>query len=322
MPQIFGLALPFFGLIFVGYLAAKFKKLSLDGLQWMNFFIVYIALPALFFNLLSQTPIEKLASWSYIFTAVLGTYCTFAIAFCVGIFATDGDVPESTIQGLAGAYGNIGYMGVGLSISVFGVEAAVPAALIFCFDNTLHFIMAPLLMAVGGKVGDNNTGLKLFYSTIKAILLHPFIVATMAGIAAALVGFSPPVPIAKLLEFLMNAAAPCALFAMGVTIALVPAGKFPKVMGVLVPIKLILHPLIVYLLLSWVGNFDPVWVYTAVIMASLPSATNVFVIAQQYDVWVARSSSMVLITTIFSVFTVTGLLYLMDAKLLPPDLFP
>ena len=122
------MALPFFGLILLGYLAAKFKSLSLDGLAWMNFFVVYVALPALFFNLLSKTPVEQLANWGFIFATTLGTYSAFAIAFCIGIFSSDGDIPESTVQGLSGAYGNIGYMGPGLAIAALGPEAAVPIA--------------------------------------------------------------------------------------------------------------------------------------------------------------------------------------------------
>jgi hypothetical protein len=316
------MALPFFGLILLGYLAGKFKSLSLDGLAWMNFFIVYIALPALFFNLLAQTPVEKLASWGFIFASLLGTYCTFAIAFCAGVFSTDGDIPESTIQGLAGAYGNIGYMGPGLAIAALGPEAAVPVALIFCFDNTMHFTMAPLMMAISGRGGQRQSARELTLDVLKKIFTHPFILATIVGVLAALVQFQPPEPIGKLLDYLSNAAAPCALFAMGVTVALTPVGRMPRILGVLVPIKLVVHPVIVYVLVSWVGDFDPVWVYAAVLLASLPTATNVFVIAQQYDVWVARASSMVLVTTAVSVVSVTGLLYLIASGTLPPDLFP
>jgi len=54
----------------------------------------------------------------------------------------------------------------------------------------------------------------------------------------------------------------------------------------------------------------------------LPTATNVFVIAQQYGVWVERASASVLVTTCLSVLTVTGLLYLIQHGILPPDLFP
>jgi len=67
LQQILSIALPFFGVIFIGFAAARFRPLSTDGLAWMNFFIIYIALPALFFNLISQTPIDQLANWGYFF---------------------------------------------------------------------------------------------------------------------------------------------------------------------------------------------------------------------------------------------------------------
>ncbi len=287
----------------------------------MNFFIIYIALPALFFNLLSQTPIDQLTNWGFIFASVLGTYCAFAIAFCAGVFSSDGDVPESTIQGLSAAYGNIGYMGPGIVLAAFGPEAAVPLALIFCFDNTLHFAIAPLMMSIGGT-GPREGFAKATLKVLTRIFTHPFIIATIVGVAAAFVEFRPPDAIGKLLNYLMNAAAPCALFAMGVTIAMTPRGRIPKVMGILVPIKLIIHPLLVYLLVSWVGDFPPVWVYTAVLLSALPTATNVFVIAQQYETWIQRASSMVLVTTTLAVITVTGLLYLIQERIIPPDLFP
>ncbi|MEM1040474.1 MAG: AEC family transporter [Pseudomonadota bacterium] len=321
MAQILSMALPFFGLILLGFLAGRYRGIPIDGMAWMNFFIVYIALPALFFNLLSKTPVEQLASWSFVLTALLGTYCAFAIAFCIGVFATDGDIPQSTIQGLAGAYGNIGYMGPGLAIAALGPEAAVPVALIFCFDNTLHFAMAPLMMAIGGE-GPKQSPAEAVFQVLKRIFTHPFILATIVGVGAAILQWQPPAAVGTLLDYLTGAAAPCALFAMGVTVALSPRGSLPKVLLALVPVKLVVHPILIYVLLSWVGDFPPIWVYTAVLLAALPTATNVFVIAQQYEVWVARASSMVLVSTIFSVVSVTGLLYLIAQGILPPDLFP
>ncbi len=319
--QILALVLPFFGLIFLGFAAAKLRKIPVDGLAWMNFFIVYLALPALFFNLLSQTPVEKLASWSFVLTSLLGTYCAFAIAFCIGVFNTDGDVPESAIQGLSGAYGNIGYMGPGLAIAIFGEAAVVPVALIFCFDNMLHFAMVPTLMAFGGS-GTKQSKKKLVLEVLQRIFTHPFIIATILGMLAAILQIKLAEPVSRLLDFLSNAAAPCALFAMGVTLALAPMGRLPNAMAGLVVVKLFVHPLLVYLLLGWVGDFDPVWIYTSVLLASLPTATNVFVIAQQYETWVSRASTMVLVTTVASVVTVTGLIYLITTGILPPDPFP
>ncbi|MEL6750589.1 MAG: AEC family transporter [Pseudomonadota bacterium] len=321
MNDVLAMALPFFGLIGLGVAAAKIWKIDVAGLAWMNVFIIYIALPALFFNLLSQTAVEELTNWAFIFGATLATYIAFALCFCIGVFGSDGDIGESTIMGLSGAYGNIGYMGPGIAIAAFGEPSVVPVALIFCFDNTLHFVMAPLLMALSGDE-NQETPLQVAGQVAKRIFTHPFILSTIVGVGAAVIGWQPPEAVGKMLDYLQGAAAPCALFAMGVTVALAERGAFPKVMGLLVPAKLLVHPLIVYVILSWIGDFDPVWVYTAILLAALPTATNVFVIAQQYDYWVSRASSMVIVTTGISIFTVTGLLYAITSGLLPPDLFP
>jgi malonate transporter and related proteins len=77
----------------------------------------------------------------------------------------------------------------------------------------------------------------------------------------------------------------------------------------------------VLVLLSLVGTFPPIWVYTAVMMAALPTATNVYVIGQQYGVWMERASASILLTTVISVVTVTALLYAITTGMLPPNLF-
>ncbi len=262
MQNVISLALPFFGLILLGFGAGKIKNLPEAGLSWMNFFVIYLALPALFFRLLSETPIEELANASYITATTFTTYIVFAISFCIGVVATRGNIGESTILGIAGAYSNIGYMGPGLTLAVLGEQATVPTALILAFDNALMFILAPLMM-------------------------------------------------------LSNAAAPCALFAMGVSIALRPIGRIPLELPLVLGVKLLLHPILIFLLLTWLGGFDPNWIATAVLMSCLPPATNVFVIAQQYGTYVQRASSFVLIGTALSIVTVTGFIWALTSGFLP-----
>lgn len=320
MYEVAGLVLPFFGLIFVGAAAARIARLPVDSLGWMNIFVIYIALPALFFQLLSKTPIEKLTEWSYIFGAVFSTFLVFAVMFAGSVIAARGNVAESTIKGLAAAYGNIGYMGPGIALLALGDEAAVPVALIFCFENVMHFIIAPTLMALSGD--RDRRGVHIVGDVLMKVLLHPFIIATVLGVAAAAFSLAPPLPLERLLELLARAAAPCALFAMGVTLALRPLKRVPRSIGAIACLKLIVHPATCYVVLSLLGDFSPVWVYSAVLLAALPSATNVFVIAQQYGVWIERASASILITTVISVATVTGILYLITGGLLPPDLFP
>ena len=124
MYEIFGLVLPFFGLIFLGFVVARITRQPVDALGWMNTFIIYVALPALFYQLLSKTPIERLTEWSYIFGSVFSTYVVFALMFTGSVVLSRGEIAQSTIKGLSAAYGNIGYMGPGLALLAFGEEAA------------------------------------------------------------------------------------------------------------------------------------------------------------------------------------------------------
>ena len=86
-------------------------------------------------------------------------------------------------------------------------------------------------------------------------------------------------------------------------------------------VKLALHPVLVFLLLSLFGPFEQSWVYTAVLMAALPPALNVFVFAQQYDTWVEQASGAVLVGTLISVFTLTSVMWMVKTHTLPALLF-
>lgn len=314
MLNVFNLVLPFFGLIFLGFFVARVNRQPLEALGWMNTFIVYVALPALFFQILSKTPVAELTQWAFIIGCTASTFCIFLAMFLVAFVRTR-KIDESTIQGLAAAYGNIGYMGPALAILAFGAPAAVPVALIFCFDNTLHFVMAPLMMALSGN--DKRSPGQLAIGVLRKIFGHPFIIATILGVGAAITGLEPPVAIERMIDLLAKAAAPCALFAMGATLALRPLRRIPRELYLIVPLKLIFQPLLIYCILNLAGNFPPVWVFTAMLMAALPTATNVFVIAQQYGVWVERASSSILATTLFSIVTLTLWLYVMTHGLVP-----
>lgn len=315
MVAVLNLVLPLFGLIFLGYLAGRLLRLPVEGLAWLNVFVIYIALPALFFRLLSRTPVSEFANLGFIATTTFATLAIFCFTFFIAGLRNGGNVGESTIQGFAGAYGNIGYMGPPLAIAAFGPEAAVPVALIFCFDNSLHFTLAPLLMAFQGK--ERASAGELALEILRKIFTHPFILATMVGIGAAILQWQPPQAIGTLLEILSGAAAPCALFAMGVTAALRPLKRVPVELAYLLPIKLVVHPMLVYWLLLLIApETEPIWVWSAVLLAALPAATNVFVIAQQYGIWQERASSAVVLSTITAVFTVTIYLYMVRSGLI------
>jgi len=73
--------------------------------------------------------------------------------------------------------------------------------------------------------------------------------------------------------------------------------------------------------LSWIGGFDPVWVYTAVLMAALPPAANVAVLARHYRTFVELASTGIRLATFLSIATVSLALSLILTGILPTDPF-
>jgi len=310
MVDILNLALPYFGLIFIGFACGKARGLPEQGLAWMNFFLLYVSLPALLFGIMSKTPFEELNNPPFLIATTLGTSSAFVIALFASRLIGRLPLREATLAGLSGAYGNIGYMGPGLALAVLGAKAAAPTALIFCCDSIFLFTIVPLLIALTDS--KHPTLLHTFGVVARQIVLNPLIMSACAGALAAALHFHLPVAIDRTLLFLQNAAAPTALFVLGVTVALRPFRRVPWEVPGIIAIKLLIHPLVVFGLMLLMGPFAPPWAATAVLMASLPPALNVFVIARQNDCWIEPASVAVLIGTFASVVTLTSMMWFLQ----------
>ena len=141
MSEILNLAMPFFGLIMLGVLATRFWRFGEEGLSWLNAFLVYFALPSLIFLIVSAAPFEQILNWPFV-SAVTGvTVFAFLAVAVLSMLLFETPLRVATLQGTAGSYGNVGYMGLPLAVAFFGPEAAVPAALVFCFDCAAQFIL-------------------------------------------------------------------------------------------------------------------------------------------------------------------------------------
>src|ERR1700712_895364 len=311
MVDILNLALPYFGLIFIGFACGKAKGLPEAGLAWMNFFLLYVSLPALLFGIMSKTPFEELNNPPFLAATTLGTVSAFVLAMSAGRWIGQLSFREMTLAGLSGGYGNIGYMGPGLALAVLGTKGGAPTALIFCCDSIFLFSIVPILIAFTD--GERRPVLHTLGFVVRQIVTNPLIVSAAAGALAAALPVHPPAAIDNTLLFLQNAAAPVALFALGVTVALRPFGRVPWEVPWIIAVKLLAQPLIVFGLMLLLGPFAQPWAATAVLMASLPPALNVFVIARQHNTWIEPASVAVLIGTFASVVTLTGVMWLVQS---------
>jgi predicted permease len=132
--------------------------------------------------------------------------------------------------------------------------------------------------------------------------------SVVAGFVLAASGLGLPTPVDGFLAMLGAAASPCALFALGASLVEVPLGAGRVEVGLLALVKLVLHPLLVAAMALLVLPLPGQLAAAAIITAALPTAATVFVVAQRYETFVMRSSTLVLVTHLGSTITLTALL--------------
>ena len=306
MQSILNTALPFFALIFCGYGAGRLRLLDETAAAGVNTFVFYFALPAFLFGLMSSSPIGEVVNTPFIGAYVTASLALFALTALAGLRLFEIGRAEAAVQGLAAVLANTGYMGIPLVSAVFGRESAVPIVVGLTLDGVL---MIPLGIVIiesskGRAEGLTHTAL----TTFSALARNPLIISIFAGLAVSTTGFNPPTPLANFLDLLGGTAGPCALFALGATLAGRTVAGGTAEVSYMTFMKLVLHPATLFFTTTVIFSVDPLWTTAALLGAALPIAANVFIVARQYNVYVARTSSAILVSTAVSMISVSALL--------------
>jgi malonate transporter len=308
MQSILNTALPFFALIFCGYGAGRLRLLDETAAAGVNTFVFYFALPAFLFGLMSSSPIGEVANGPFIGAYVTASLAVFTLAALVGLRLFEIGRAEAAVQGLAAVLANTGYMGIPLISAVFGREAAVPIVVGLTLDGVL---MIPLGIVIKSSKGHAEGLIHTALTTFSALTRNPLILSIFAGLAISAIRLTPPEPLTNFLDLLGGTAGPCALFALGATLAGRTVAGGTAEVSYMTLMKLAAHPAALYFTTTRLFSVDPLWATAALLGAALPIAANVFIVARQYDVYVVRTSSAILVSTAVSMISVSALLFVL-----------
>src|SRR5215217_5007924 len=304
MQSILNTALPFFVLIFCGYGAGRLRLLDETAAAGVNTFVFYFALPAFLFGLMSSSPIGEVVNAPFIGAYVTASLGLFALTALVGLRLFEIGRAEAAVQA------NTGYMGIPLISAVFGREAAVPIVVGLTLDGVL---MIPLgIVIIESSKGRTEGLIHTTLTTFSALARNPLILSILAGLAISATRFTPPEPLTNFLDLLGGTAGPCALFALGATLAGREVAGGAAEVSYMTLMKLAVHPAALFLATTLLFAVDPLWATAALLGSALPIAANVFIVARQYDVYVARTSSAILVSTAVSMISVSALLLVLN----------
>jgi len=311
---ILNVALPIFGVILAGYLAGRWRILGGDSTAALNAFVSYFALPLLFFGTLARTPVAAVLDPSL----MLGFGIVVLATFLLGMASTrlvsqvsgkGGGLAAMSLQGIAASWGNVGYMGVPLCLAAFGEAGLPPAMLTVIVTAIVAMVIGVMLIEL--EVAAGRGPLKTFLRAAFNVAKNPLPLSIALGIVVSAAGLPMPTPVEKWLDLLGAAAAPCALFAIGLFLSdkSVKSGLAEASLATLV--KMVIQPLLAMAVLPLFVDLQSVPGKVALLMAALPTAANAFVLAKQFDIQVEQNSASILLSTAFSVVSVSALLVML-----------
>lgn len=314
MLRILEVTFPFFGLVGLGWLAARRGWLPLEAIPGLNRFVLYFALPCMLFRFAAATPVARLFD-----PAVFGSWLLCALLMvALAIVLTKRTQPrggrswnDAAFGALVAAFPNSGFMGVPLLVDLLGERAAAPAIASMVIDMVITSSLCIGLSRLGerGAGGAPGAG-PAVRGALKGIVLNPLPWAISAGCVMSAFSLTLPPLLGKPVAMLANAASPAALFVLGAMLARTRAPSAPDAaavrsdMPVLVALKLLVHPLLVLLAVRGAAALglpvDPFAAMVLVLVAALPSAGNVPMLAERFGADAARTARVVLWTTVLA----------------------
>jgi malonate transporter and related proteins len=299
--------LPIFALIFAGWLARRLGVLGAHATTELNRFVVYIALPALLFDVISHAHWSEVWQPHFIAAFGIGVALVFSLAMALRLHRSRHMV-DATIDALNAGYANVGFVGFPLVLAVLGRDALAPTLVATIITVCVLFAIAIILVETGLQTEKKRRS--VLKKVSGSLLRNPLFIAPLLAAFVPLAGYTVPQPAESFLKLLGGAASPCALIALGLFVAEKRESSQPNVgsVALLVGCKLFLQPLVTWVMAVAVFGLTPLQTHLAVLLAALPTGTGPFMLAEFYRREAELTSVVILTTTAVSVVTLSGYL--------------
>lgn len=301
MYEIFLKTFPFFALIGVGYIAGVTRFFPEQATAYLTKFVFYFALSAMLFRFSSNLSLGDLFNWNFVFAYLCGSIVVYVLAGLVALLRGV-SITEAAIEAQCSIIGNVGFLGIPMLALLMGDEAVGHVMMVLAID-LLVFGSIVVMIIVGTRDGRMSIG--LISVLIMGLLKNPMILSIIAGLVWASLSLPVPQPVNEFMIILGSAATPGALFAIGASLASKSAERV-EVAGWLSVCKLLLHPAAVAVCALHLFEVEPYAAAVMIAASALPVAGNIYIQAQHYGVAPQRVSASILVSTTFSILTVSA----------------
>ena len=291
----------------VGYVTASVGWFDQVAIRGLTRFVFDFAVPMLLLRTISTATLPDVIPWDYLAAYYLGTFIILLSGLGITRLLWQRTFSQQVINAFSSSFSNTVLLGIPIILLTFGDRAVLP---LFIIIGTHGIIMVPLftIMLEMGKSG--RAPIKtVIVRTSYGLFTNPLIIGLLSGLACNLFEITLWKPLDEMAKLLANSVTSCALFALGATLASfrknIPWQEVPMI----VILKTILHPVVVWGLATLVFRVkEVIWIQVLVLLAAQPTGVNPFLFASRYNVGQLVSSGAAFISTIFSIFTLSALL--------------
>ena len=311
MLNILLVTFPFFALVLCGYVAARRALLPQAAIPGLNTFVLYFALPCMLYRFGASTPVAQLLDGALVVVYLLCALVMVAFTIAVTLGRDQGRIGwnDASFGALVGAFPNTGFMGVPLLVALLGAQAAGPAIVTIVVDL---LVTSSLCIALSRLDSADIHGAEVAaQKALRGVAMNPMPWAIVLGALASGLQWSLPQPVIQTVGLLADAASPVALFTIGAVLARSQMNSTSRTpLGDYLPvtfIKLVIHPtLLLALGLAAIAlglPLDRFALTVVVLVAALPSASNVAMLAERFGADNGRIARIILLSTVLAFFS-------------------
>lgn len=296
---------PVFVMMLLGLFFRKIGWIDEEFAGKMNKFVFLVPLPVLVFQDLATVDFSKVWNPGFVLFCFCTTVVSIGIAVAVSFLLKDRTLRGEFIQGSYRS--SAALLGIAFIQNIYGSAGMAPLMIIGSVP--LYNICAVTVLSFFNPT-QRKTDRGIWKKTLKGIVTNPIIIGIAAGLVWSALRIPMPEIMAKTVSNIGAMASPMGLIAMGA------AFDIRKACAKVGPAALAS----VLKLVGFAAVFLPAAVYfgfrreeLVAILVMLGSATTVscYVMAKNMGHEGVLTSSVVMLTTLFSAFTLTGWLYIL-----------
>lgn len=296
--------IPVFLLMMLGYIFHKIGWIDDVFASRLNKFTFMIPLPVLLFGDLAVVDFSEVWDVRFVLFCFFVTIASIGIASAISCLWKDKSIRGEFIQGSYRS--SAALLGIAFIQNIYGTAGMAPLMIIGSVP--LYNIMAVLVLSVF-KPGQKGFDRAVLKKTAVGVVTNPLLLGIAAGLVWAVLRLPMPPILEKTVENVGGMATPLGLMAMGATFDFGKALARVKPAVTAAAIKLVGFCALFLPLAVQMGFREEKLVAILVMLGSATTVSS-FVMAKNMGHEGVLSSSVVMLTTLLSAFTLTGWLYL------------